>query len=366
MRRKLSALAAAATLVAATAVALIGPTAGPAAAASCPNGYVGLTYDDGPNASTTTALLNALKSAGAKATFFIWGQHAQQNPDLLRQEQAAGMWIANHSWTHPHMTQLSQASMQSEINQTQQIIQSTIGQTPKLFRPPYGETNATLKSVESAAGLTEIIWSHDSQDWNGASTDSIVNTAAQMSNGSIILMHDGYQTTINAVPRIVQGLTSRGLCPGMIQPGTGRVVAPDGSTGTTTTTTTRSTTTTTTTRQSGGTTTTTTRSTTTSTTNGGGTGGSCTATAATQSWNGGYVQNMTVKSAGTTSGWTVTIGVPSGAAITSGWNATLSGSTGTVTATNVSYNGNAAGGGATFGFQGTGSASGMTFSCSAR
>lgn len=360
MRRKLSALAALATVVAATAVALVVPTAGPAAAASCPNGYVGLTYDDGPNPSSTTALLNALKAANVKATFFIWGQHAQQYPDLLRAEANAGMWIANHSWTHPHMTQLSQSGMQSEISQTQNVIQSTIGQTPKLFRPPYGETNSTLKSVESSYGLTEIIWSHDSQDWNGASTDSIVNTAAQMTNGSIILMHDGgYQTTINAVPRIVQGLTSRGLCPGMIQPGTGRVVAPDGSSGGTTTTTTTRTTTTTTTRAGGGGTTTTT------TANNGGGGGSCTVTPSTQTWNGGYVQNVTVKSSGMTSGWTVTIGVPSGATISNGWSATFSGSSGTVTATNVSYNGNASGGQA-FGFQGTGSPSGMTFSCSTR
>jgi peptidoglycan/xylan/chitin deacetylase (PgdA/CDA1 family) len=362
MRRKLSALAAAAALVAATAVALVGPTAGPAAAASCPNGYVGLTYDDGPNPSSTNALLNALKSAGVKATFFVQGNHAQQYPDLLRAEANAGMWIANHSWSHPHLTQGSQANMQTELSNTQNIIKSTTGQTPKLFRPPYGETNSTLKSVESSLGLTEIIWSHDSQDWNGASADSIVNTAARMSNGSIILMHDGgYQSTINAVPRIVQGLASRGLCPGMIQPGTGRVVAPDGGTTTTTTTTTTRSTTTTTTRS----TSTTRPSSTTSTTTGGGTGGSCTATAATQSWNGGFVQNVTVKSAGTTSGWTVTIGVPGGAAITSGWSATFSGSSGTVTATNANYNGNAAGGGTTFGFQGTGSPSGMTFACSA-
>jgi endo-1,4-beta-xylanase len=78
------------------------------------------------------------------------------------------------------------------------------------------------------------------------------------------------------------------------------------------------------------------------------------------------VQSVTVTSASTTTGWTVTIGVPGGASITNGWNATFSGSSGTVTATNLGYNGNAAGGGANFGFQGNGSAAGMTFSCAAR
>jgi mannan endo-1,4-beta-mannosidase len=141
--------------------------------------------------------------------------------------------------------------------------------------------------------------------------------------------------------------------------------------GSTTTTTTRPTTTTTratttTTRA----TTTTTRPTTTSTsrtttTTGGGGGGGCTATGTTNQWNGGFVQNVTVQSSGSTSGWKVTINLPSGASVANGWNAQLSGSTGTVTATNMSYNGNAGGGGASFGFQGTGSASGISFSCTA-
>jgi glucuronoarabinoxylan endo-1,4-beta-xylanase len=93
--------------------------------------------------------------------------------------------------------------------------------------------------------------------------------------------------------------------------------------------------------------------------------GSVTVTVTTNQWDGGFVQNVTVTAPGTTTGWKVTIGLPSGVAITSSWNTTLSGSTGTVTATNVGYNGNAGGSGATFGFQGTGTAAGMTFTGSA-
>ncbi|GHH78773.1 hypothetical protein GCM10018793_30130 [Streptomyces sulfonofaciens] len=186
--------------------------------AACPNGYVGLTYDDGPNPSSTTALLNALKAGGARATFFIWGQHAQQYPSLLRQEQAAGMWIGNHTWTHPHLPQIGEPAAYNEIAQTQQIIQQTIGQTPTLFRPPYGETNSQIRNDETRLGLTaEVLWNVDSQDWNGASTAQIVQAASRMTGGSIILMHDGgYQTTIAAVPQILSGLSSRGLCPGKI------------------------------------------------------------------------------------------------------------------------------------------------------
>ena len=83
-----------------------------------------------------------------------------------------------------------------------------------------------MQSVEAKYGLTQIIWNVDSQDWNGASTDAIVQANARLTNGQIILMHDQYQTTDNAIGRIASGLASRGLCAGMISPQTGRAVAP--------------------------------------------------------------------------------------------------------------------------------------------
>ncbi|MEU2684216.1 polysaccharide deacetylase family protein [Streptomyces hygroscopicus] len=193
-----------------------------AAWANCPGGYVGLTYDDGPNPASTQALLTALRAGGAKATFFIWGQHAEQYPDLLRAEQAAGMWIANHTMTHPHLTQIGEPAAYNEIAGAQNTIQRVTGQKPTLFRPPYGETNAQVRSDEARLGLTEVLWSVDSQDWNGASTQQIVQAAATMRAGSIILMHDGgYQTTVGAVPQILSGLAARGLCPGRITAGAG-------------------------------------------------------------------------------------------------------------------------------------------------
>ncbi|MEU4894831.1 polysaccharide deacetylase family protein [Streptomyces sp. NPDC044780] len=190
--------------------------------ADCSGGYVGLTYDDGPNPASTQALLTALRAGGAKATFFIWGQHAEQYPDLLRSEQSAGMWIANHTSTHPHLTQIGEPAAYNEIAGAQSTIQRITGQTPTLFRPPYGETNAQIKADEARLGLTEVLWSVDSQDWNGAGTQQIVQAAATMRAGSIILMHDGgYQTTVNAVPQILSGLAARKLCPGRITAGAG-------------------------------------------------------------------------------------------------------------------------------------------------
>ncbi|GGH51953.1 hypothetical protein GCM10008014_18170 [Paenibacillus silvae] len=200
-----------------------------AADASCPNGYVGLTFDDGPS-NNTNNILNALKQANLRATMFNTGQNAQNNQALVRAQVAAGMWIGNHSYTHPDMTKLNASQMASEITRTQQTIQSITGTTPTLFRPPYGATNATLKSVISQNGLREMLWNVDSQDWNGASASQIVAAVNRMASGDVILMHDQYQTTLQAIPQIAQNLKNRGLCAGMISPATGRAVAPDGGT----------------------------------------------------------------------------------------------------------------------------------------
>jgi peptidoglycan/xylan/chitin deacetylase (PgdA/CDA1 family) len=221
-KRSLCAGLAVAAMAAAGTAALTAPGAH---AAAC-NGYVGLTFDDGPSNANTPSLLNALRQNGLRATMFNEGQYAAAYPSQVQAQVSAGMWVGNHSYTHPHLTQQSQAQIDSEISRTQQAIAAAGGGTPRLFRPPYGETNATVRTVEARYGLTEIIWDVDSQDWNGASTDAIVQAVGRLTNGQVILMHEWPANTRAAIPRIAQVLSGRGLCAGMISPQTGRAVAP--------------------------------------------------------------------------------------------------------------------------------------------
>ena len=189
------------------------------------NGYVGITFDDGPTNNTNT-LINILQQNDmTPVTWFTWGQRVSGNAGAISRMLDVGE-VQNHSYTHPHMTNYSYQQIVNELSQANQAIQSAGAPAPTLYRPPYGEVNATIQQAAQNLGMRLVTWDVDSQDWNNASTSAIVNAANQLQNGEVILMHDGYSNTNNAISAIASNLRAKGLCPGRIDANSGRAVAP--------------------------------------------------------------------------------------------------------------------------------------------
>lgn len=195
------------------------------------SGYVGITFDDGPGSNTNT-LVNLLKQNNlTPVTWFVQGSYVASNANLISTLLSVGE-IQNHSYTHPHLINLGYQQIYDELNRTNQAIQSAGAPKPTIFRPPYGETNANVNQAAQALGLRVVTWNVDSRDWDGASASAIANAANQLQNGQVILMHDAsYNNTNAAIPQIAANLRAKGLCPGRIDPATGRAVAPSGGNG---------------------------------------------------------------------------------------------------------------------------------------
>jgi peptidoglycan-N-acetylglucosamine deacetylase len=175
---------------------------------------VALTFDDGPNAIYTPQILRILEQYNVKATFFCIGEQVPANARILQQVYNDGDVIANHTWSHPELTQLSGATIQAQLRMTSDAIYNATGVYPLLFRPPYGAYDNFVQGLVAQNGLTSVMWNVDTRDWTLPGVNSIVKTAmAEVRNGSIILMHDGggnRSETVEALPTIIQMLQQRG------------------------------------------------------------------------------------------------------------------------------------------------------------
>ncbi len=177
---------------------------------------VALTFDDGPDPTYTPQILKLLEQYNVQATFFAIGEHVQTYPQLVRQEYEEGHIVGNHSWTHPHLPEESCDRIENELRRTSNVIERATGTKPTLFRPPYGQVNGKVLKQSWQQGMTTILWSVDTLDWDQPSStvDGIVNRAlSEVRNGSIVLMHDGgdnSSSTVAALPAIIMKLQARG------------------------------------------------------------------------------------------------------------------------------------------------------------
>jgi peptidoglycan-N-acetylglucosamine deacetylase len=174
--------------------------------------YIAMTFDDGPSAATTPRLLDILKQRNIKATFFLIGQNAASNPDIVRRILADGHEIGNHSWTHPQLSKLSDDRVTTEITKTQDAIKEASGFTPTLLRPPYGAITARQREwIESRFGLSIILWSVDPFDWKRPGVSVITQRIlSQVRPGAIILSHDIHKQTVDAMPATLDALAAKG------------------------------------------------------------------------------------------------------------------------------------------------------------
>ena len=169
---------------------------------------VALTFDDGPSPKTTPVALDLLKKYNAKGTFFMVGHAVEGNEDIIKRVIAEGHQIGNHSWDHPVLTKISLEKAKSQINDTTAALKKASGLDVHIMRPPYGAING---AIQAAVDQSFILWDVDTLDWKNRNTASIMKEVRKAQAGSIILMHDIHQTTIDALPLILQYLTEQGF-----------------------------------------------------------------------------------------------------------------------------------------------------------
>ena len=175
--------------------------------------YIAMTFDDGPSPETTPRLLDILKQRNIKATFFMIGQNAERNPEIVKRILADGHEIGNHSWTHPQLAKLPDDRVTEEITKTQNAITNASGYTPKLLRPPYGSITGRQKEwIENQFGLSVILWSVDPFDWKRPGASVIQQRIlAGARPGAIILSHDIHKQTVDSMPATLDALAAKGF-----------------------------------------------------------------------------------------------------------------------------------------------------------
>lgn len=167
-----------------------------------------LTFDDGPNRKYTPLLLEGLKERGVVVTFFLMGKNIEGNEELVQQMETEGHLIGNHTYHHVQLSRVSKEKARREIEKTGNEIYEITGNYPLYVRPPFGEWP---KNLERELSVIPVLWDIDTLDWKCQDTDMVVNTVKENAkDGSIVLMHDGYASTVEAVFQIVDYFLEQG------------------------------------------------------------------------------------------------------------------------------------------------------------
>ncbi len=192
-----------------------------------PDKAVLLTFDDGPHPVHTPAILDVLKAQGVHAVFFQVGRNLGEvwrgtavprlNQTIVARIVLEGHAIGNHSFSHPQLTRLDEASIGREIADTQMLIDAMVprgnARTAE-FRPPYGARNDKVMAQIDAHHLRSVVWNIDSEDWADPLPASIAHRVVQEAESAgrgIILMHDIHARTVEALPALIRELRKRGF-----------------------------------------------------------------------------------------------------------------------------------------------------------
>lgn len=169
---------------------------------------IALTFDDGPHPVYTPKLLDGLQKRGVKATFFVTGENAEANPDIIKRMQEDGHLIGNHTYSHIQLTCSNRDTFKKELIKTNEVIKEIADVDVVYVRPPYGSWD---KKFEKELNMFPVLWNVDPLDWctndAGKITRRILKDAEE---GDIILMHDYYATSVTAALQVVDALQAEG------------------------------------------------------------------------------------------------------------------------------------------------------------
>lgn len=169
---------------------------------------VALTFDDGPSSEYTEKLLDGLKERGVKASFFLIGENAKENPEIVERMYKEGHLLGNHTYHHVDITRLSREEAKKEIGETDRVVSTITGEHLAYMRPPFG---VWQQDLEVEMEVMPVMWSVDPLDWTTGNVSEIVNkVVTDVDENDIILLHDCYGSSVDAALQIIDILQKEG------------------------------------------------------------------------------------------------------------------------------------------------------------